>query len=43
VGVGLQHLDALVAIAVQDGCHPNNPKPVSEGEFRTLFRTALGA
>lgn len=42
VGVKDEHLDRLVAVAVADGCHANNPRPVSESDFRTLFRHALG-
>jgi alcohol dehydrogenase class IV len=42
VGVGDEHLDRLVAVAVADACHPNNPRPVTEADFRALFRQALG-
>ncbi len=42
-GVRDEHLDRLVQIAVADACHPNNPRPVSESDFRALFRQALGA
>jgi hypothetical protein len=41
VGVTRAHLDRLVGIAVGDGCHPNNPKPVVEADFRRLFERAL--
>jgi alcohol dehydrogenase class IV len=41
VGVGPQHLDRLVAIAAADGCHQNNPKPVSPADLRGLFERAL--
>ncbi|HSU41971.1 MAG TPA: iron-containing alcohol dehydrogenase [Polyangiaceae bacterium] len=41
-GVRDEHLDRLVQIAVADACHPNNPRPVSEPDFRALFRQALG-
>jgi len=40
-GVKREHLDRLVAIAVADACHPNNPKAVSESDFRALFERAL--
>jgi alcohol dehydrogenase class IV len=43
VGVREEHLDRLVTIAVADGCHVNNPRPVTEADFRALFRQALGA
>jgi alcohol dehydrogenase class IV len=42
VGVGDEHLDRLVAVAVADACHPNNPRPVTEADFRVLFQQALG-
>jgi len=42
VGVREEHLERLVAIAVADACHPNNPRPVTEADFRALFREALG-
>ncbi len=42
VGVGDEHMDRLVAVAVADACHPNNPRPVTEADFRALFRQALG-
>jgi alcohol dehydrogenase class IV len=41
-GVREEHLERLVAIAVADACHPNNPRPVTEADFRALFRQALG-
>ncbi|HYO97503.1 MAG TPA: iron-containing alcohol dehydrogenase [Polyangiaceae bacterium] len=41
VGVTLEHVDSLVAFAFQDGCHANNPKPVTERDFRQLFRSML--
>jgi alcohol dehydrogenase class IV len=41
VGIGKDKLDALVAIAVADGCHQNNPRPVTEADFRGLFAGAL--
>lgn len=42
VGVTPAQLPDLVAIAVADGCHPNNPKPVSKADFEALFEAALG-
>lgn len=41
VGVKREHLERLVGIAVADVCHPNNPKPVVEADFRRLFERAL--
>ncbi|HEY8926458.1 MAG TPA: iron-containing alcohol dehydrogenase [Polyangia bacterium] len=40
-GVTAAHLDRLVGVAVGDVCHPNNPKPVTEPDFRALFQRAL--
>lgn len=39
-GVKRAHLDRLVRIAVADGCHSNNPRPVTESDFRTMFEEA---
>ncbi|MEE8425599.1 MAG: iron-containing alcohol dehydrogenase [Elusimicrobiota bacterium] len=40
-GVDEKHLDALVTAASHDVCHPLNPKPVSEKDFRGIFEAAL--
>lgn len=34
-------LDALVAVATADGCHANNPRPVTADDFRAIFTEAL--
>ena len=36
-----EHLDTLADLAFADFAHPNNPKPVSRDEFRTLYAEAL--
>jgi alcohol dehydrogenase class IV len=41
-GVREEHLPKLVAIALADGCHINNPRPVTEADFEHLFAEALG-
>ncbi|HET9931582.1 MAG TPA: iron-containing alcohol dehydrogenase [Polyangiaceae bacterium] len=41
-GVKSEQLDALVNVAIHDACHPNNPRPVNEADFRGLFQAALG-
>jgi alcohol dehydrogenase class IV len=41
VGVKMEHVPRLVEIAVADGCHANNPKPVSAENFRQLFVEAI--
>jgi alcohol dehydrogenase class IV len=40
-GVKPEHVDRLVAVAVADACHLNNPRPVQEADFRVLFDRAL--
>ena len=40
-GVAREKLEELVAIAVADGCHQNNPRPVTEADFRSLFKSAF--
>jgi alcohol dehydrogenase class IV len=42
LGVRDDQLERLVSIAVADGCHANNPRPVAEADFVNLFRAALG-
>jgi len=37
-----EHLERLVEVAVADGCHANNPRPVTKVDFERLFRAALG-
>jgi hypothetical protein len=41
VGVRMDQIPRLVEIAVADGCHPNNPKPVTDEDFRALFVEAI--
>jgi alcohol dehydrogenase class IV len=42
VGVETAHIDDLVKIALADGCHQSNPRPVSEAQFRCLFEKVVG-
>ncbi|HEX4924203.1 MAG TPA: iron-containing alcohol dehydrogenase [Bdellovibrionales bacterium] len=42
VGVKREHLAKLTDIAVQDGCHGSNPRPVSKDDFTKIFQEALG-
>ena len=42
LGVRDEHLERLVDVAVADGCHANNPRPVTKADFVKLFRAALG-
>jgi len=40
-GVKTDHLDRLVEIAVADGCHANNPRAVTDKDFRAMFSQAI--
>lgn len=40
IGVRKDQLNNLVEVAIQDGCHQTNPVPVTEGDFRLIFRNA---
>ena len=40
-GVARDRMDRLVDVAVHDACHPNNPRPVTEPDFRWLFERAF--
>jgi alcohol dehydrogenase class IV len=41
VGVEEQHIDRLAELAYEDFCHPNNPKPVNQQDFRRIYQEAL--
>jgi hypothetical protein len=41
LGVTEGHLDRLVAVAIDDGCHPLNPRPVTRDDFFAIYRDAL--
>src|SRR5687767_282449 len=36
-----EHLDTLADLAFADFAHPNNPKPVTRGDFKKLYSEAL--
>lgn len=42
-GIGPEHLDRLVAVALADGCHSNNPRPVTAEDLGQLFRAAMAS
>ncbi len=42
-GVPRDALDRLVEVALADGCHPNNPRPVDADDLRALFLEAFDA
>jgi alcohol dehydrogenase class IV len=41
IGVKPSHIDTLADLAIADFAHPNNPKPVSRENFKTLYQEAL--
>jgi len=41
IGVREEHVETLSDLAFADFAHPNNPKPVSREDFRTLYKRAL--
>ena len=41
IGVKEAHISELSDLAEADFCHPNNPKPVTKNDFKTLYRQAL--
>ena len=41
IGVKPEHIDDLVSFAIKDGCHLNNPVPVTRSDFVEIFEAAL--
>ena len=41
IGVREEHIETLADLAIADFCHPNNPKPVSRLDFKSLYLEAL--
>ena len=41
IGVKEEHVETLADLALADFAHPNNPKPVSRDDFRSLYQRAL--
>jgi alcohol dehydrogenase class IV len=41
IGVKPEHVSSLADLAFADFAHPNNPKPVSRNDFKTLYEKAL--
>jgi alcohol dehydrogenase class IV len=41
IGVKQEHIETLADLAIADFAHPNNPKPVSRGNFKDLYTKAL--
>ena len=40
-GVKKEHFDRLVKVAIEDVCHPNNPKVCTVDTFKTIFNEAI--
>ncbi|MGD1857170.1 MAG: iron-containing alcohol dehydrogenase [Leptolyngbyaceae cyanobacterium] len=43
LGISNAVVGELVSIAVNDGCHPFNPRPVTEDDFYAIYQDALAA
>lgn len=43
LGVSTETLDKLVSVAIEDVCHPLNPRPVTKKDFYTIYQDALAA
>lgn len=43
LGVSIDTADQLVGVAMQDGCHTMNPRPVAQSDFYALYEDALTA
>jgi alcohol dehydrogenase class IV len=41
IGVKQEHIETLSDLAFADFCHPNNPKPVTRADFKTMYSAAL--
>ncbi len=41
IGVKQEHIETLADLAIADFAHPNNPKPVSREDFKSLYLKAL--
>jgi alcohol dehydrogenase class IV len=40
-GVKKEHFDRLVKVAIEDVCHPNNPRVCTVDTFKTIFTEAI--
>ena len=41
IGVEESHVETLSQLAIEDFCHPSNPKPLAKADFEVLYRKAL--
>ena len=43
LGVSADTVEKLVSVAIDDVCHPCNPRPVTENDFYAIYQDALAA
>lgn len=43
LGVSTETVDTLVSVAINDVCHPFNPRPVTKDDFYAIYQDALAA
>ncbi|MEO0374155.1 MAG: iron-containing alcohol dehydrogenase [Cyanobacteria bacterium P01_A01_bin.17] len=43
LGVSSEQIEQLVNVAIDDGCHPLNPRPVNRDDFAAIYQDALAA
>tara|TARA_B100001057_G_scaffold476317_1_gene544152 strand:- start:2470 stop:3621 length:1152 start_codon:yes stop_codon:yes gene_type:complete len=41
IGLEESHIETLSQLAIEDFCHPSNPKPVTKVDFETIYMKAL--
>ncbi|MBT4826685.1 MAG: iron-containing alcohol dehydrogenase [Flavobacteriaceae bacterium] len=41
IGVEESHIETLSQLAIEDFCHPSNPKPVTKADFEAIYMKAL--
>jgi len=41
IGVEESHIETLSQLAIEDFCHPSNPKPLAKADFESIYRKAL--
>ena len=41
IGVKASHVETLSQLALEDFCHPSNPKPVSKADFAAIYNKAI--
>ena len=41
IGVEESYIETLSQLAIEDFCHPSNPKPVTKADFEAIYMKAL--